>query len=61
VLFSHRLAAFSEADMVVVLTHGTIEERGTHQELLQTGGLYSRIYRAQLQIERGAASGALAR
>jgi ATP-binding cassette, subfamily B, multidrug efflux pump len=61
VLFSHRLAAFSEADMVVVLTHGTIEERGTHQELLQTGGLYSHIYRAQLQIERGAASGALAR
>jgi len=61
VLFSHRLAAFSQADMVVVLTHGTIEERGTHQELLRTGGLYSRIYQAQLQLERGAASGALTR
>jgi hypothetical protein len=39
--------------MVVVLKQGTIEERGTHQELLRTGGLYSRIFQAQLQLERG--------
>ena len=47
--------------MVVVLAEGTIEECGTHQQLLRTGGLYARIYQAQLQLERGVASGAQAR
>ncbi len=52
VLFSHRLATFSQADMVVVLEKGRIVERGTHTDLVQAGGLYGRIYRAQLQLER---------
>ena len=52
VLFSHRLATFSQADMVVVLEKGRIVERGTHTDLVQAGGLYGRIYRAQLQVER---------
>jgi ABC-type multidrug transport system fused ATPase/permease subunit len=55
ILFSHRLAAFSHADLVVVLDDGQIKERGTHAELIQLGGLYGRIYRAQLQVRRGGA------
>ena len=55
ILFSHRLAAFSHADLVVVLDDGQIKERGTHTELIQLGGLYGRIYRAQLQVRRGGA------
>jgi ABC-type multidrug transport system fused ATPase/permease subunit len=55
VLLSHRLAAFPYADLVVVLESGRIAERGTHAALLQAGGLYARIYRAQLRVE-GAAS-----
>ena len=55
VLLSHRLAAFPQADLVVVLHEGQIEERGTHQQLLDAGGLYAHIYRAQLQVEAGAA------
>jgi len=54
VMFSHRLAAFSRADMVVVLDAGRIEELGTHQELIEAGGLYSRIHQAQ---QRAAGSG----
>jgi len=47
VMFSHRLAAFSRADTVVVLRSGTVEQLGTHEELIAAGGLYARIYRAQ--------------
>jgi len=50
-LCSHRLAAFPLADFVIVLDGGRIRERGTHAELIQAGGLYARIYRAQQKIE----------
>jgi len=53
VLCSHRLAAFPHADRVVVLDAGRIVERGRHADLLKTGGLYARIYRAQRRVERG--------
>ncbi len=46
-LCSTRLAAFTHADEVIVLDHGRIHERGTHQELLTAGGLYARIFYAQ--------------
>jgi ABC-type multidrug transport system fused ATPase/permease subunit len=52
VLCSHRLAAFPYADKVVVLDNGRIEEQGTHVELLEAGGLYARIYRAQARLAR---------
>ena len=54
VLVSHRLGAFPHADLVVVLEHGRIVERGSHAALLQAGGLYARIYRAQLRVEGAA-------
>src|ERR671925_673127 len=47
VLFSHRLLAFPQADLVVVLDRGSILEQGTHTELSKGNGLYARIYRAQ--------------
>jgi ABC-type multidrug transport system fused ATPase/permease subunit len=49
VLCSHRLAAFPQADRVIVLDAGRIVEQGTHADLLAAGGLYARIYRAQQQ------------
>lgn len=52
VFFSHRLAAFPLADMVVVLKEGCIEEKGHHADLAASGGLYSRIFRDQQSIER---------
>ena len=61
VLLSHRLGAFPYADLVVVLEGGRIVERGTHAALLQAGGLYARIYRAQLRVEGAAALAGSAR
>jgi ATP-binding cassette, subfamily B, multidrug efflux pump len=46
-LCSHRLSAFPQADVVVVLDHGRILEQGAHTELSAGHGLYARIYRAQ--------------
>jgi ATP-binding cassette subfamily B protein len=51
VLCSHRLAAFPQADQVVVLDDGRVVEQGAHADLLATGGLYARIYRAQQRAE----------
>jgi ABC-type multidrug transport system fused ATPase/permease subunit len=47
VLLSHRLAAFSRADLIVVLRDGAIVERGTHADLMAAAGLYAHIYEAQ--------------
>jgi ABC-type multidrug transport system fused ATPase/permease subunit len=47
VLCSHRLAAFANADVVVVLDRGTVAESGTHASLVQLDTLYARIYGAQ--------------
>ena len=50
VLFSHRLLAFPQADIVVVLDHGRILEQGTHAELARNGGLYAHL--AALQFDQ---------
>ncbi len=52
VLCSHRLAAFPQADQVVVLQNGRIVEQGSHTALLDRDGLYARIYRAQRRVEQ---------
>jgi ATP-binding cassette, subfamily B, multidrug efflux pump len=53
VLCSHRLSAFPQADLVVVLDHGRVLEQGTHAELSAGNGLYARIYRAQRLVSTG--------
>ena len=53
-LCSHRLGVFPQADLVIVLDGGRVVEQGTHVQLLRTGGLYARIYRAQRQVQLGA-------
>ncbi|MBA3394224.1 MAG: ABC transporter ATP-binding protein [Deltaproteobacteria bacterium] len=51
VLISHRVAAIKDADQIVVLDAGRIVARGTHHQLLAAGGLYSELYRTQLDPE----------
>jgi ATP-binding cassette subfamily B multidrug efflux pump len=51
VLISHRVAAIKDADQIVVLDQGKVVARGTHEQLLAAGGLYSELYRTQLDTE----------
>jgi len=48
ILISHRISTVRHADQIVVLDDGRIVERGTHDELLQRGGLYAALYQKQL-------------
>jgi ATP-binding cassette, subfamily B, multidrug efflux pump len=44
---AHRLSTIANADMILVLHHGEVAERGTHAELVGRGGLYSNLWRLQ--------------
>jgi len=46
-VIAHRLSTIVHAHQILVLSHGLIVERGTHEELLALGGQYSLLYRNQ--------------
>jgi len=47
IVVAHRLSTIQRADQIIVLHHGEIRERGTHQELLAHHGLYWKLYKLQ--------------
>jgi ATP-binding cassette subfamily B (MDR/TAP) protein 1 len=47
VVIAHRLSTIRDADNIVVMSKGTIIEHGTHNELIESGGAYSRLVLAQ--------------
>jgi len=49
-VIAHRLSTVQHANRLVVMQRGRIEEIGTHVELLQKGGLYTRLYQTQFQL-----------
>jgi len=58
IVIAHRLSTVRNADRVLVIDEGRIVERGTHEELLERGGLYADLYRRQFRDveERSAAA-----
>jgi ABC-type multidrug transport system fused ATPase/permease subunit len=47
VVIAHRLSTLREVDEILVLSHGRIQERGAHPELIARGGLYRRLWELQ--------------
>ncbi|MBN2329880.1 MAG: ABC transporter ATP-binding protein [Candidatus Omnitrophica bacterium] len=49
---AHRLSTIQQSDEILVLHQGQIAERGSHDELLQLGGLYFRLYQLQYKDQQ---------
>ncbi|MCL2044476.1 MAG: ABC transporter ATP-binding protein/permease [Treponema sp.] len=50
IIISHRISSLMQADKILVLKHGTVEDIGSHEELLERGGSYRRIFELQRGI-----------
>ena len=51
VIVSHRLSAVQDADLILVMEHGEIVQRGSHEALVEEPGLYADLYEKQLLEE----------
>ena len=47
IVIAHRLSTIRNADKIIVVDQGLVVETGTHDQLLQTGGLYSQLWAKQ--------------
>ena len=48
-MVAHRLSTIRTASLILVMKDGKIIEQGKHDELLQKGGFYARLYNSQFQ------------
>jgi len=51
IVIAHRLSTIRKADKIVVMERGRIIQTGTHEELLEKGGTYKRLYELQFAEE----------
>ncbi len=47
IIIAHRLSTIQKCDKIIVMHKGEIRETGTHQELLERGGIYTKLYQLQ--------------
>ena len=52
-VIAHRLSTIKNADLILVMDHGNIVEKGKHQELLEKNGFYASLYNSQFQLTNG--------
>jgi len=48
-IIAHRLSTIKDADLILVMEHGDIVEKGTHDGLLARGGAYAKLYNSQFE------------
>lgn len=48
-VIAHRLSTVKDADLILVIKEGDIVEQGTHEELLEKGGFYEKLYNSQFE------------
>jgi ABC-type multidrug transport system fused ATPase/permease subunit len=48
---AHRLSTIKNADEIVVISNGRIEEQGSHEELLTRDGIYQQLYKLQFRSQ----------
>ena len=53
IIIAHRLSTIRLCDQVIVMDHGRIVEKGTHEELMKVNGIYSSFYKMQFKEEKG--------
>lgn len=47
-LIAHRLSTIRDSDLILLIRDGRIAEQGTHQQLMELGGEYARMYMTQM-------------
>ena len=60
IYIAHRLSTIVDSDRIFVLHRGELRESGTHEELLEKGGIYARLYSLSLQKPNQSLGGAAA-